>query len=143
VNQPPSLTPDRQRTDEDHLNLLAIFHFVGAGFAILGIGFLGFHYMMFRAFMENPQMWQGQRQDMPPQAFFAMFKVFYLVFGMWFVLSAILNAISGFSLRARRNRTFSLVVAAFDCLYVPFGTVLGVFTIVILQRDSVRNSYRD
>jgi hypothetical protein len=41
----------------------------------------------------------------------------------------------------RKFRMFSLVVAGLDCVQIPFGTVLGVFTLVILLRDSVRDSY--
>jgi hypothetical protein len=34
-----------------------------------------------------------------------------------------------------------VVVAAVSCLMVPFGTVLGIFTIVILSRDSVKRLF--
>jgi hypothetical protein len=29
------------------------------------------------------------------------------------------------------------VMACIECLFVPFGTILGVFTIVVLSRESV------
>jgi hypothetical protein len=29
-------------------------------------------------------------------------------------------------------------MAAVECLFMPFGTVLGIFTIVVLNRDSVK-----
>jgi hypothetical protein len=32
-------------------------------------------------------------------------------------------------------------MAGFACLFMPFGTLLGVFTIIVLQRDSVRRLY--
>ena len=38
---------------------------------------------------------------------------------------------------------YCLVVAAIECLFIPFGTVLGVFTIVVLNRSSVRSLFRD
>jgi hypothetical protein len=41
----------------------------------------------------------------------------------------------------RRGRIFSLIVAGLNCLCFPFGTVLGVFTFVILLRDSVVEVY--
>jgi hypothetical protein len=34
--------------DADHLKLLAVFHFVGAGLALVGIGFLLLHYTVMR-----------------------------------------------------------------------------------------------
>ena len=134
--------PNRQRTiDADHLNLLSIFHFVGAGLALLGMMFLLLHFTLFHTFMENPAMWRNQGPPPPPAQFFAIFKVFYLVFGMWLAASFVLNLLSGFFLRGRSHRAFSLVVGAVNCLHVPLGTVLGVFTIVVLMRESVRGIY--
>jgi hypothetical protein len=144
MSTPPQLPPilrDQRKIDADHLNLLAIFHFVGAGFALLGLLFLGVHFSMFHVFFDNPKMWEGQKQMPPPAEFMAMFKWVYLLFAAWFLASGILNVISGLWLRARKNRTFSLVVAGFNCLHVPVGTILGVFTIIVLVRDSVRELY--
>jgi hypothetical protein len=31
-----------------------------------------------------------------------------------------------------------MVIAALLCMFMPFGTVLGVFTIIVLVRDSVK-----
>ena len=49
--------------------------------------------------------------------------------------------ISGFCLHARKHRTFSLIVGGVNFLHLPLGTVLGVFTIIVLIRDSVRELY--
>ena len=137
----PPIQRDQRKIDADHLKLLSIFHFVGAGLALLGILFLLAHFAMFHAFFANPAMWQNQKQVAPPPEFIAIFKWFYLVFGAWFLSSAILNVVSGLCLRAKKCRTFSLVVAAINCLHLPLGTVLGVFTIIVLMRDSVRELY--
>ncbi len=132
---------DQRKIDADHLRLLAVFHFVGAGLALLGLLFLVAHYALFHFFFANPNMWQNQKQTPPPPEFFAIFKWFYLVFAVWFVGSGVLNVISGLCLRARKHRTFSMVVAGINCVHIPLGTVLGVFTLVILVRDSVRELY--
>ena len=78
---------------------------------------------------------------MPPEQIFALMKWFYLAGTVWFVSSGVLNLISGLGLRARKGRTFLLVVAGINCLHIPAGTVLGVFTMVVLLRDSVRELY--
>lgn len=137
----PPLMRDQRKVDADHLNLLAIFHFVGAGLAVLGILFLLAHFAMMHAIFANPKLWENQKQGPPPAEFFAIFKWFYLVMGTWFVASGILSVLSGLFLRARKHRTFSLVVAGILCLHLPLGTVLGVFTIIVLMRDSVRELY--
>src|ERR1700722_2490000 len=136
MNELPPLIRDQRKVDADHLNLLAIFHFVGAGLALLGLLFLLAHFALMHAMLSNPKMWQNQRQGAPPAEFFAIFRWFYLIGGCWFVASGILNVISGCCLRARTHRTFSLVVAAINCVHIPLGTVLGVFTIIVLVRTS-------
>jgi|SRR6267154_4242441 len=141
MSQLPPLVRDQRKIDADHLNLLSIFHFVGTGLAVLGMLLLLGHYAIFHAILDNPKMWENQKQGPPPAEFFAMFKWFYVVFGLWFAGSGILNLISAFCLRAKKNRTFSLVVAGINCVHIPLGTVLGVFTIIVLIRDSVRELY--
>ena len=91
----PPLPRDQRKIDADHLNLLSIFHFLGAGLALLGILFLLAHYAMFHAFFANPKMWENQKQSPPPAEVFAMIKWFYLVFAVWFVGSGVLNVVSG------------------------------------------------
>jgi hypothetical protein len=133
---------DQRKTDADHLRLLSIFHFIGAGLALLGLGFLGVHYLLFHAFLDNPDLWKNQKGSVPPpREFFTIFKWFYIVGGAWFVTSGILNLLSALFLNKRINRTFSLVVAVFNCVHIPLGTVLGVFTIIVLLRPSVREVY--
>ena len=141
MNELPPSIRDPRKTDADHLKLLAVFHYVVAGFAFLGIGFLILHYTMMSHIMFNPKMWEGQKGGPPPQEFFAIFKWFYLVFGALLVIGSVCNLLSGLWIRARRHRVFSLVVAGINCFQVPLGTALGVFTIIVLLRDSVRELY--
>jgi hypothetical protein len=141
MSELPPLPRDQRKIDGDHLKLLWIFHFVAAGLALLGILFLVAHYAVLHTVFTNPKMWENQKQGPPPAEFFAMFKWFYLVFAVWFVGSGVLNVVSGLFIRGRKHRTFSLIVAGINCLHIPLGTVLGVFTIIILMRDSVRELY--
>jgi hypothetical protein len=140
------LTPlmrDQGEADAVHLKLLAIFHFVVAGLSVVGIGFLALHYVMMHAIISNPEMWKNQKSgaEASPEQIFAVFAWFYVGFGALLILAAIVNLLSGLFIRKRIFRTFSLVVAAIDCIQIPMGTVLGVFTIVVLVRDSVRELY--
>jgi hypothetical protein len=147
MNETPPLPPlprDQRKVDADHLNLLAIFHFIGAGLAVLGLLFLVGHYAMMHAVFTNPKFMENQKQPMPvpPEQIFAIMKWFYLAGAVWFVASGILNVISGVCLRARKRRVFSMVVAGLNCLQMPLGTVLGVFTFIVLNRASVREVYQ-
>ena len=51
---------------------------------------------------------------------------------------ALLALLAGWNLRRRRHRTFCMVVGALECLNMPLGTILGVFTIVVLSNEHVR-----
>lgn len=136
--QPPRVP---RNVDAEHLRILSIFHFVGAGLAVVGLLFLLAHFAIFQSVLANPKVWENQKQNPPPAEIFAILKWFYLIFAVWFVCSGVLNLLSGLFIRSRRHRTFSLVVSGINCLHVPLGTVLGVFTIVVLIRDSVRELY--
>jgi hypothetical protein len=147
MNEPPQIPPmaplprNQRNIDEDNLNLLSVFHFVGAVFALLGILFLFVHYALMHFMFTNPALWENQKGGPPPAAVFGIFLIFYVIAGAWLVISGILNVMSGLFLRERKNWTFSFVVACVNCIHVPLGTVLGVFTIVVLSRESVKRLY--
>src|SRR5207248_9529081 len=54
---------------------------------------------------------------------------------------AICILIAGRCLSRRKGDSFALVMACIECLFVPFGTILGAFTIVALSRESVRELF--
>ena len=145
MNELPPLIPplrDQRKTDADHLRLLAIFHFIFAGHGLLALGFLFLHYSLMHHFLGNPELWKNPRGGGPPPAeFFALFKWIYIFLGLLIITGGLLNIISGLCISRRQLRTFSLVVGGLNCLQIPFGTVLGVFTLVVLLRDSVRETY--
>lgn len=136
--------------DESHLHLLSVFHFVMGGLYTLGIGFIALHFLMMRLFMTMPQ---GPRAStsigipatppppvMPPEIMTIMIG-FYIVAGLVIASLATGNILSGVWLRKRIQHTMTFVVAAINCAFFPFGTVLGVFTIIVLQRPTVKMTY--
>jgi hypothetical protein len=129
------------KKDVEHLRMLAIFHFVSAGLALAGLAFLALHYSVMQAVFADPEMFKNVKGGPPPQEFFAFMKIFYAVGSIWFVLSGVSNLMSAIYMRRRTHRVFSMVVAGFNCLYMPLGTLLGVFTFVVLGRDSVIAMY--
>ena len=141
--KPDPLPTDTQGTiDSEHLRLLSIFHFVVAGLALAGILFLVFHFLIMSAVMFRTGILGGRAGSAPPAALLPVFLLFFYGFaGAILILSATLNFLSGLFLKRRTHRIFSIVVAALNCLHVPFGTILGVLTIVVLSRDSVRRMY--
>lgn len=125
-------------TDDQNLRLLSIFHYVAAGLAALFSLFPIFHVVI--GFM----MVLGKLDDgsNPPPALFGWMFVFFglaLIVG-GFVFAAC-YAYAGRCLARRRHYTYCLVMAGIGCMFMPFGTVLGVFTIVELQKESVRQLF--
>ena len=123
--------------DEEHLRLLAIFHFVVAGVTALFSMFPVLHLIMGLATVSG-KFDDFQNNQAFPEAFGWLFVIMALVFIISGLFLAILIAIAGRSLQLRRRRVFCLVVAGLTCMMMPFGTVLGVFTIVVLMRDPVK-----
>ena len=136
-NLPP---PPSVSTDAENLNLLAIFHYiVGAiGFLFACLPFI--HVAIGLAMIAGPGM--ASRHNEPAPAiigyFFAGIAAAFILAG-WTV--AICTVISGRMIAKRQHRMFSFVVGAILCLFMPFGTILGIFTIILLNKDSVKEVY--
>ena len=138
----PPLFRDQRKIDAGHLQLLGILHCVLAGLSVVGLGFLFLHRAIMQTVLNHPEAWNTPKGGGPPPAeFFAIFQWVYLIMGGLIVVGGVLNAISGWCILKQRARMFSLIVAGVDCLMFPFGTVLGVFTFVVLLRDSVLEVY--
>lgn len=132
----------RVTQDEEHLRLLSIFHYVVAGLAALFALFPVFH-LIFGIFMIlAPQKFAGNGQEQSPLAlmgwFFVVFASVFIMLG-WTIAALILT--TGRFLARRRHYQFCLVMAGIECLFMPFGTVLGVFTILVLVRESVKELF--
>jgi hypothetical protein len=71
-----------------------------------------------------------------------MFGMLFFVIGSSIVLFgwtlAALTIYAGRSIKRREKYTLCLVVACVNCLQMPLGTALGVFTLIVLLRDSVK-----
>lgn len=57
------------------------------------------------------------------------------------VLAAVHLAVVGVKLRQRRWWTFCYLTGWGECLMFPFGTILGIFTIIVLGRPSVKRLF--
>ena len=130
---------DALTQDKEHLRLLAVFHFVVAGLAFLFALFPILHLLVGIAIVSGA--FDGPAGEEVPTFFgwfFVLFAGGWILFGVAFALAI---AFAGRALQARRRYTFCLVMAGISCIFMPFGTVLGVFTIVVLMRDSVKRMF--
>jgi hypothetical protein len=129
-----AIDPGFAADDLQHLRLLAIFHYVLAAIAALfsllpGIG-IAVGVVILTASPESP--------DLPRQiAGWAVIGIALAVMLLGFAFATLLAWV-GRSLDERRNYTLCLVVAVTLCLSGPLAILLGVFTLIVLVRPSVR-----
>ncbi|WP_133500282.1 hypothetical protein [Cognatilysobacter terrigena] len=119
------------------LHLLGLFHFIAAGLIGLFSLFPLIHVAIGIAAINGSL----DATNPPPPLFGWMF----LLIGSFLVLCGLVTAglvaYAGRCLRARRRHTLCLVIAGVECMFMPFGTVLGVFTLILLTRPSVRGAF--
>ncbi|MFT5681953.1 MAG: hypothetical protein ACI8RZ_002871 [Myxococcota bacterium] len=130
--------------DLEQLRILAIFHYVIAGLAALFACFPIIHLAIGLSILFGAGPWSSMPDNGPPIALFGlMFTVIPAVFIALGWATAFFIARAGSRLRQHRSHTFCLVMAAVACCFFPFGTALGVFTILVLSRPGVRRLFAD
>jgi hypothetical protein len=125
--------------DSSQVDLLGIFHYIVGGMTAFFACFPLIHVAIGLAMVLGK--FDGNNAPPPPAALGWLFVVLggaFVLFG-WMLAIAIL--VAGRKLRARSSRMYCLVVGAVECMMMPFGTVLGVFTIIVLMKDSVKELF--
>jgi hypothetical protein len=129
--------------DLQHLQLLSIFHYVVGGitglFACLPIIHFTMGILMVTGTFDSAMQAGG---GPAPPAFFGWFFVavsLVMIAAGWTM--AVLILIAGRFLGRRTHHLYCLVMAGIECCFMPFGTILGVFTIVVLMRPSVKTLF--
>lgn len=122
--------------DEQQLDLLKVFYFVFAGLQALG-GCIPIVHLSLGLAMISGKL-NGRGGDAPPEAFGWFFVGIAVVLMSVIWTMAALTYTVGRRLAERRSYLFCIVVAAVLCVFMPLGTLLGVFTIVVLQRPTVK-----
>lgn len=121
--------------DQGHLQLLSIFHYVFAGLT----GFFSLFFLIYIFIGIMVLVIPGKSTDQEAAMFmgwiFIVVGVIVIAFS-WTIVGLLIAA--GRNLTRHRKHTFCLVVAAFSTLLMPLGTILGVFTLVVLMRPSVK-----
>jgi hypothetical protein len=130
------MSPDTK----NQLHLLSVFHYVVAAFGALA-SLAPALYIAFGVAMLTGAL-DGKGSANPPPPFFGWMAI---VMGALLMLAGamcvVLVILAGRFLSTRRHWTFCVVVAALLCAFFPFGTVLGVFTILVLSKDEVRREF--
>jgi hypothetical protein len=123
--------------DRDHLQLLSIFHNIAGVLAALG-GLLPIIHLVLGI---------GLLTDLPSEsAFGGIFAGLALVVVALVLMTAFFSLSwaafrSAKNLAAYQNHGFCVAVACVECIFFPLGTTLGVFTLIVLMRPSVKELF--
>lgn len=129
--------------DHDHLKLLSAFHYVVAGMTALFSLFPIIHLIVGISLILGGDKMATDGGE-PPPAFLGW--AFAIVGGSIIAMGetlAICILAAGRMLAKRRAYMFCFVIAGLETVLMPFGTVLGVFTIIVLTRDSVKEAFAE
>jgi hypothetical protein len=127
--------------DLQHLRLLSIFYVVVGAFAALA-GTIPVIHFVIGIMLVSGQLPAGPNKGGPPVE---MIGWFFVVIGGLAVLlgwcAAVGMWVAARMLVRHRRYTFCMVMAGVACLFQPVGTVLGVFTIIVLMRPGVKDLF--
>jgi hypothetical protein len=120
----------------DDLRLLSIFHYVLAGlsslFCFFPLIYIGLGVALMSGALDDAK---GHAPPAFVGALVFAIGLFILLLGVLFVACLIA---AGRFLAQRRRWLFCVIVAAISCTFTPFGTILGVFTLVVLSRAETK-----
>ena len=119
------------------LELLTILHYVLSGilalFSLMPLMHVGMGLFFVFGNFENSSGGQP-----PPPAF----GWFFVIVGSLCILTgftiALLIFLSARNLKRCKSRMFCMVVAGLECMFMPLGTALGVFTIITLTKPEIK-----
>jgi hypothetical protein len=128
--------------DTEHLRLLSIFHYIVAGLAALFSFFPLLYTTVGAIFIFVARHGTAKPgEDMPPEFVGWIFVVVGSFLFLLGIAIATCILVAGRSLAKHTHYWFAFAMACIECLFIPFGTILGVFTIIVLSRESVKTLF--
>ena len=124
--------------DEEHLKTLSTCYYVLAGINALFACIPIIHLVIGISILTDGF---GGDSGGPPQFFGIIFVVIALVSIVFGWTMAICQFFVAKFIAARNHYTFCFVLSVVSCLNMPLGTILGIFTILTLNRDSIKELF--
>jgi hypothetical protein len=139
---PPASTLSPENISQ--LRLLSIFHYAVAGLTALFSLFPLIHVGMGIAVLTGAMPMNSNGEAASPDEARLFGWIFVMIGSLMIVCGLTLAgfmAYAGRCLAGQRRHTLCLVVAALSCMLMPIGTVLGVFTLIVLLRPAVKAAF--
>jgi hypothetical protein len=162
MSPPIAAEAEEQIIVRERLRLLAIGYYVKGAVGAVFVSFLLLHFCMFLGFSFLPESsWNPPPKSAttarspsvlpspaprlanqgPPVI---MFRIFAAVIGVIILLGWTFGALTiyaGRCVQKRQHRTFVYVMAGLNCPLIPWGTLLGVATFILLQTPVARREF--
>lgn len=131
--------------DNDRLRWISFFHYVSGGITIAFSLFFLIYAAIFGFIAFNPEV-ASKAQHANPKQTLEVIRILVFVFGTFSTIGILLGIseiLSGTFIRKRKYRVFSMVIAVLRVLNIPYGTILSIFTLIMLSRESVKEQYQN
>lgn len=126
-------------TTAHDLKLLSVGYFIQGGIATFyGLVFAAYLAIMGAVFGSVLTNVQSRSQVPIPAGVLSLIGVILGCVLLLVILMGLLMLYCGLALRRRRHRLLVLIMAGVNLLSIPYGTVLGIFTILVLQRPAAK-----
>jgi hypothetical protein len=130
--------------DSEHLKLLAMGYLISgvmsALFSLMGLMYMFMAVVMHGAFSAIAASANSSDQIPPPEMAWIFGFVGFAMF-VFLISLAALKFRAAWCLKRRRSHTLCMVAAGISCIGIPYGTLLGVYTFIVLGRASVKQCF--
>ena len=163
---PTSFNRERQIIALDRLRVLSIAYYISGAIGAVFVSFLLIHFFVLLGFSFVPaSQWDTPAQttrsaqhapasplpmpsptssgaQAPPVIIFRIIAgVIGLIIICGWTLGA-LTAYAGHCIKKRKHKLFIYIMAGINCIWIPYGTLLGVATILLFQWPEVQAEFK-
>ncbi len=127
------------RSNSDLISIVSIFHYVLGGFQML-FSLIGFVYVAMGILMVTGVL-DSAKGESPPAELGWIFTGVGVVFVLIFLAIGFFTIRTGINMSRRKHRTFCIVIDAILCMMIPFGTIVGIFGLVLLSKSETAKEF--
>jgi hypothetical protein len=127
-------------TTQHDLKILSICYYIMAGICGTYVLFFGAYAAFFGAVIASIPMRNAAGTGIPEFVPRLVAVIGAAMLGIGLVYVAVMLG-AAWSMPKRRNYPLVITAAVLNCVQIPFGTALGVFTFMVLGRQGVKESF--
>jgi hypothetical protein len=166
VTDPSSNNFERQLIATDRLRLLSLAYYISGAIGAVLVSFLLLHFFLFLGFSfipasqwatparnpmtapytsPSPAPTASQSSDTAQGPPAIIFRIAAGVIGLIIICGWTLGALTAYAghcIKKRKHKLFIYVMAGFNCIWIPYGTVLGIATILLFQWPEVQAEFK-